>query len=119
MRGNEVIFKFLMVSYKTSLKSQFLWDPFTISFISHSLSYKCPTYLVPLERYYQGASRRGGSRARGPFSTEYIGTYRNHIMSITYNLLPGYIKDFDFPFQDFPPLAIQVPCQSSIDSGSI
>src|SRR5260370_31472894 len=117
MGGNEVISKFLLISYKTSLKSRFSWDPFTISPNSHSLPYGYPMYLVSMERYSQCASCCDSFMAHRPFSTEYVGIYRDNIPSISFNILPSYIRDS--LFQNLPPLVIQVPCQSSIDLGSI
>src|SRR5260370_42226529 len=106
MGGNEVIFKFLLISYKTSLKSRFLWDPFTISFISHPLRYGYPMCLVSMERYFQGLSRRESYVARGPFSTDNVGIYR---ITAT-NTYCQYISTLSeiTPIWTFPPSNIQV-----------
>src|SRR5260370_19834615 len=77
MRGYEVIFKFLMISFKTPIESRFSWNPFTISLIPPPPPYGYPACLVPLDRYFQGASGRGSYVAHGPFSTNNVGIYRN------------------------------------------
>src|SRR5260370_4247028 len=106
MGGNEVIFKFLLISYKTSLKSRFLWDPFTISLIYHPLPYGYPTYLVSIERYFRGLSRCEGYVARGPLSTDNVGIYR--IMAT--NTYCQYISTLSeiTPIWTFPPSTIRV-----------
>src|SRR5260370_21087116 len=75
MGGNEVIFKFLMISFKTPLESRFSWDP-----LHHFPYFSSPTLWIPpvlisMERYFQGLSYREGYVARGPFSTGNIGIY--------------------------------------------
>src|SRR5260370_16548402 len=76
MREYKVIFKFLMILFKTSLESQFSQDP-----LHHFPYFSSPTLWIPpclvsMERYFQGLSRREGYVARGPFSTGNIGIYQ-------------------------------------------
>src|SRR5260370_27783376 len=42
MGGNEVIFKFLMISFKTPLESRFSWDP-----LHHFPYFSSPTLWIP------------------------------------------------------------------------
>ena len=65
----------------------------------------------------QGTFWHESFMAQGPFSTENVCIYQSNIMEISYNIFSSYIQDIPFP--DLPPLAIQVPYQSSINSGSI
>src|SRR5260370_32542309 len=106
MGGNEVISKFLLISYKTSLKSPFSWDPFTISLISHSLPYGYPVYLISMEIYLQGLSWCVNYMACGPFSMDNIGIYQ--IMAT--NKYCQYISTLSeiTPIWTFPPSTIQV-----------
>src|SRR5260370_38118654 len=117
MRGYEVIFKFLMISFKTPIESRFSRDPLHYFLIPPPPPYGYPTYLVSMERYFQAASGRGSFMARGSFSTKHVGIYRN-TASDTYYQYPGFPLDI-IPIWTFPPFTLQVLQQLLIDSGSI
>src|SRR6266478_9268841 len=117
MRGYEVIFKFLMISFKTPIESRFSWDPFIIFLIPPPPPYGYPTYFVSMERYFQAASGRDSSMAHGSFSTKHVSIYRN-TASNTYYQYPCFPPEIT-PIWTSPPFTLQVLQQFFIDSKSI
>src|SRR6266478_2029702 len=106
MRGYEVIFKFLMISFKTPIESQFSQDP-----LHHFPYFSSPTLWIPpvfgiMERYFQGLFRREGYVAHGPFSTGNVSIYQ---ITAT-NTYCQYISTLSkiTPIWTFPPSTIQV-----------
>src|SRR5260370_23543453 len=106
MGGNEVIFKFLMISFKTPLESQFSRDP-----LHHFPYFSSPTLWIPPMfgidgKVFQGLSRREGYVAHGLFSMGNIGIYQ--IMAS--NTYCQYISTLSkiTPIWTSPPSTIQV-----------
>src|SRR5260370_29840941 len=117
MRGYEVIFKFLMISFKTPLESRFSWDP--LHYFPYSSS---PTlwilYIFGIYgKVFQAASGRGSFMAHGSFSTKHVGIYQN-TASNTYYQYPCFPPDITHIWTS-PPSSLQVLQQFLIDSGSI
>src|SRR5260370_28846486 len=106
MRGYEIIFKFLMISFKTPIESWFSRYPLHHFPYSSSPTLWIPTYLVSMARYFQAASGRGSYVARGSFSMEYFGIYR-HTASNTYCQYISTLSEIT-PIWTFPPSTIQV-----------
>src|SRR5260370_2555801 len=68
--GNEVIFKFLLISYKTSLKKPVLMGPLHyFPYFSFPTLWIPYIFLVSIERYLQGLSQCESYVAHRPFST--------------------------------------------------
>src|SRR6266478_1758647 len=106
MGGNKVIFKFLMISFKTPLESRFSWDPLHHFPYSSSPTLWIPYVFVSMERYFQGPSGRGSYVAPGPFSMNNVGIYRN-TASNTYCQYISTLSEIT-PIWTFPPSTIQV-----------
>src|SRR6266478_4493364 len=87
MRGYEVTFNFLMISFKIPLKSWFSWDP--LHYFPYSSS---PTLWIPYifgiyVKVFQAASGHGSFMAHGSFSqnmSAFTGTWPLiHIVNIS------------------------------------
>src|SRR6266850_4871439 len=115
MRGYEVIFKFLMISFKTPIESRFSRDP-----LHHFPYSSSPTLWIPYifgiyGKVFQAASGHGSFMAHGSFSqnmSAFTGTWPlTHIVNIS-------AFHQRLPLSGSPPFTLQVLQQFPIDSGS-